>query len=117
EVGVIDVEPTRNTAWAQKLNITEVVSSFSTNFPAGQERVKNIRRAAEQTDNTILEPGQTFSLDKTLGRRTAENGYVRAPVYSDKDGFFEDFGGGASQFSTTLFNAAFIGGYKDISHT
>jgi len=117
EAKVIDLEPKRNTAWAQALNITEVVSSFSTNFTAGQERVKNIARAAEQVNNTVLEPGETFSLNETLGKRTAENGYVKAPVYSDSDGFFDDFGGGASQFSTTLFNAAFIGGYKDITHS
>lgn len=114
---VVEVEPKRNTRWAQSLNITEVVSSFSTNFTAGQARVKNIARAAEQVNNTIVEPGETFSLNQALGRRTAENGYVKAPVYSDADGFFEDFGGGASQFSTTLFNAAFIGGYEDITHT
>ncbi|MFN8015499.1 MAG: VanW family protein [Acidimicrobiia bacterium] len=109
--------PKHDTGWAKSLNITEVVSSFTTNFTAGQERVKNIRRAAEVVNNTVLEPGVTFSLNNKLGRRTAENGYVKAPVFSDKDGFFEDFGGGASQFSTTLFNAAFIGGYKDITHS
>ncbi len=117
EAKVIDLEPKRNTAWAQSLNITEMVSSFSTNFTPGQARVKNIARAAEQVNNIIVEPGETFSLNQTLGKRTAENGYVKAPVYSDADGFFEDFGGGASQFSTTLFNAAYIAGYKDVTHT
>lgn len=116
-IGVIEVQPAHDTTWAQKLNITEAVSSFSTNFTAGQLRVKNIRRAAEVVNNTIVEPGEIFSLNNKLGKRTAENGYVKAPVYSDADGFFEDFGGGASQFSTTLFNAAFIGGYKDVTHS
>ena len=117
QVNVIEKQPSRDTQWAQKLNITEPVSSFTTNFPAGQERVKNIRRAAEVVNNTVVAPGETFSLNAKLGRRTAESGYVKAPVYSDADGFFEDYGGGASQFSTTLFNAAFIGGYKDVTHT
>ncbi len=116
-VNVTEVEPERNTQWAQNLNITEVVSSFTTNFPAGQERIKNIRRAAEVTNNTVVVPGETFSLNAKLGRRTAESGYVKAPVFSSADGFFDDYGGGASQFSTTLFNAAFIGGYKDITHS
>lgn len=115
-IGVIDVQPARDTNWATKLNITEPVSSFSTNFTAGQIRVKNIRRAAEQVNNTVLAPGETFSLNEKLGKRTEENGYFKAPVFSDIDGFYEDYGGGASQFSTTLFNAAFIGGYKDIAH-
>ncbi len=116
-VNVIDVQPARDTAWAQKLNITETVSSYTTNFPAGQERIKNIRRAAEVVNNTVVVPGETFSLNDKLGRRTAENGYVKAPVYSTADGFFEDFGGGASQFSTTFFNAVYVGGYKDVAHS
>lgn len=117
QVSIRQIEPVRNTQWAQKLNITEAVGSFSTKFTAGQARVKNIAHAAEQVNNTILEPGEIFSLNQALGERSAENGYVKAPVYSDADGFFEDYGGGASQFSTTLFNAAFIAGYKDVTHT
>lgn len=116
-VAVSDLEPTHNTAWAQKLNITEPVSTFTTNFPAGQIRIKNITRAATVVNNTVIEPGQIFSLNQKLGKRTAESGYFKAPVYSSEDGFFEDYGGGASQFSTTMFNAAFIGGYKDITHS
>jgi len=110
-----EVQPERTTEWAQKLNITEQVSSFTTNHPAGQERVKNIHRAADVVNNTIVEPGQTFSLNDKLGPRTAANGYVKAPVYNQGE-FQEDFGGGVSQFTTTLYNATFFGGYKDVAH-
>ena len=114
---VVEKEPERSTEWAQSLNITQQVASYTTNYPAGQERVKNIQRAAQVVDNTIVPPGGTFSLNEVLGPRTAENGYVRAPVYSTDDGFFDDFGGGVSQFSTTMWNATFFAGYKDIAHT
>jgi vancomycin resistance protein YoaR len=57
-----------------------------------------------------------FSLNDTLGRRTPERGFVKAPViYSGE--FTEDYGGGVSQLSTTTFNAIFFGGYDDIEHT
>lgn len=115
-VGVVDVQPERNEEWARSLNITEQVSTFTTKFPAGQERVKNIRRAAEVVNNTIIEPGQAFSLNEKLGPRTAESGYVQAPVFAEARGFFDDFGGGVSQFSTTMFNAYYLGGYRDIAH-
>lgn len=110
-----EVAPTRTTEWAQKMNITKMVATFTTNHPAGQERVKNIHRAADVVNNTLVEPGETFSLNDKLGRRTAESGYVSAPVYVQGE-FQEDFGGGVSQFTTTLYNATFFGGYKDISH-
>jgi vancomycin resistance protein YoaR len=112
---VTDVQPAHDSAWAQNLHITQLVSTFTTPFPANQIRIKNIRRAAEVVNNTVLEPNQIFSLNDALGPRTAESGYVKAPAYAD--GFVEQYGGGASQFSTTLFNAAWVGGYRDITHT
>lgn len=115
--GTIDVQPRRDTAWAQSLNITQAVSSFTTYYPCCQARVKNIQHAASVLDGTIVEPGASFSLNEKLGKRSADNGYVMAPVYSTEDGFFDDYGGGVSQLSTTLWNATFFGGYHDIAHT
>lgn len=112
-----DVEPERNTAWAEGLNITELVSSFTTYHPCCQSRVTNIHQAADIVDGTIVEPGQVFSLNETLGPRTPERGFVKGGAYSKDEGFFEDYGGGVSQFTTTFFNAVFFGGYKDITHT
>lgn len=109
-----ETEPERDTEWAQSLGITELVSEFTTNHPAGQARVTNIHRAADIVNNTVVEPGEVFSLNDTVGARTAERGFVLAPViYGD---FSEDFGGGVSQLATTMFNAVFFGGYEDVSH-
>ena len=108
--------PAHDTAWAQGLGITEQVSSFTTKHNAGEARVKNIHLAADILNNTIVEPGAVFSLNDTLGRRTPERGFVKAPViYSGE--FTEDYGGGVSQLSTTTFNAVFFGGYEDVEHT
>lgn len=109
-----ETEPERDTEWAQSLGIRELVSEFTTNHPAGQARVTNIHRAADLLNNTVVEPGEVFSLNDSIGPRTAERGFVLAPViYGD---FSEDFGGGVSQLATTLFNAVFFGGYEDVSH-
>jgi vancomycin resistance protein YoaR len=114
---LVTTRPAHDTAWVQRLHITGLVSTFTTYHPAGQARVKNIHHAADVVNNTIVEPGHTFSLNAKLGQRSARSGYVRAPVFAADEGFFEDFGGGVSQFSTTLFNATFFGGYKDVTHT
>jgi vancomycin resistance protein YoaR len=110
-------QPARNTEWAQRLNITEMVSTFTTNHPAGQPRVRNIHRACDLVNGTIVEPGETFSLNNAVGPRTPERGFVLAPAFATDEGFFEAYGGGVSQFSTTVFNATFFGGYKDVKHT
>ncbi len=108
--------PAHDTAWAQKLGITRQVSTFTTNYLAGQPRVHNIHLAADTLDNTVVTPGQTFSLNAKLGQRTPQKGYVQAPIETE-DGFGQDYGGGISQLTTTLFNAVFFGGYVDVDHS
>lgn len=116
-VGLIDQPPGKTTEQLQALNIVEQVSTFTTNYPAGAERVKNIHRACDIVNNTLVEPGQIFSLNDTLGPRTPERGFVKAPAFATEEGFFDAYGGGVSQFSTTLFNATFFAGFKDVAHT
>jgi vancomycin resistance protein YoaR len=108
--------PAHDTKWAQALGITHQVSSFTTEHPPGQPRVHNIHLAADVLNGTVVEPGQTFSLNDKLGPRTAAKGYVKAPIIVE-DGFGEDYGGGISQLTTTLYNAVFFGGYVDVDHS
>jgi vancomycin resistance protein YoaR len=112
-----DVAPERSTEWAQKLNITELVSSFTTRYPSGQPRVTNIHRGADVINGTIIEPGQTFSLNQALGQRTLDKGYVEAPQIGADLSYEDSVGGGVSQLSTTLYNAVFFGCYEDVTHT
>ena len=109
--------PVHTTEWAQKLNITELVSSYTTEHPCCQPRVTNIHLGADTINNTVLEPGQTFSLNGALGPRTTDKGYQLAPGIGANLEFEDSVGGGVSQLSTTLFNAVFFGCYEDVTHT
>ncbi|HJR39247.1 MAG TPA: VanW family protein [Nocardioidaceae bacterium] len=100
---------------ARKLGITEVVSEFTTYFPHSDYRNTNLGRAAELINGTVLRPGETFSLNETVGERTAENGFAKGFIISDGV-YREDFGGGVSQVATTTFNAAFFAGLEDVEH-
>ena len=101
----------RGTAWAEELGIQERVSTFTTNYTAGQSRVTNIRLIAELSQGVILMPGEAFSLNEHVGQRTREKGFV--PAGTIVNGHLVDsVGGGISQFATTLFNAAFFGGLE-----
>jgi len=104
------VAPTRTEEAVAKLGIVEEVGSFTTNHPPGEPRVTNIHRMADIVEGAIIEPGGTFSLNGHVGPRTIEKGFVEAPVIDADYLFSKDVGGGVSQFSTTLFNAAFFGG-------
>lgn len=95
--------------WAKGLGVTQVVGEFTTKHPAGQPRVKNIHTISDATRGVLIAPGDTFSVNQFIGKRTAEKGYVVAPVIENGE-HSEDFGGGISQYATTLFNAAFFAG-------
>jgi vancomycin resistance protein YoaR len=108
-------EPDFTTADAKALGIKQKVSSFTTYYPYAEYRNTNIGRAAELVDGTVLAPGETFSLNDTVGERTRENGFTEGFIISD--GIFkEDLGGGVSQMATTTFNAMFFAGLEDVEH-
>lgn len=101
---------------AEKLKITEQVSTFFTPYTCCPGRVTNIRQAAEVLDGVIIPPNGVFSLNKELGQRTTERGFV--PAGQITAGKLEDaVGGGVSQVATTLYNAAFFAGLEIIDHT
>ena len=101
--------------WARTLGVKEPIGTFTTKHPAGQPRVKNIHRISDLTAGVLIAPGATYSVNDFVGRRTAEKGFVSAPVIEEGK-FSEDVGGGVSQYATTLFNAAFFGGLDIPDH-
>ncbi len=99
------------TAQARKTLPKEEISTFTTHLTDDAERTENIDTAARRLDGTYVKPGETFSLNARLGERTAAKGYNAAPVI-ENGRLVDDYGGGISQLSTTLFNAVFFSGAK-----
>jgi vancomycin resistance protein YoaR len=111
----VGIEPAFTTADAQALDIKEVVSTFTTHHPCCASRVKNIHTIANIVNGALIKPGETFSLNKFVGPRDTKRGFVEAPMIEDGL-FINSVGGGVSQFATTLYNAVFFAGLKDIEH-
>ena len=107
--------PKVTTAVAVGWRIKSPISTFTTQFPVNPPRTNNIKIAAARLNGTLIRPGGQFSLNATLGKRTAAKGYQEAPViYGGR--LVSDFGGGVSQVSTTTFNAAFFAGVRIDQH-
>ena len=103
------VSPDAGVAELESLGIVEEVSTFTTNHPCCGPRVTNIQRFADLMRGVIIRPGEDFSLNGHVGRRTIENGFVADQAIAN--GILEpQVGGGISQFATTFFNAAFFAG-------
>jgi vancomycin resistance protein YoaR len=54
-------------------------------------------------------PGETFSVNGTVGQRTTQKGFVEAGAIREGE-HVNEVGGGVSQFATTTFNAAYFAG-------
>ncbi|HEY4102374.1 MAG TPA: VanW family protein [Polyangiaceae bacterium] len=106
-------EPVLSTAQAEALGIKSLMGTYTTRHACCQPRVENIHHIADLLDGTVVKPGDTFSVNQTIGPRTQKNGFRPAPSIEDGD-MVDTVGGGVSQFATTLFNALFYGGYDII---
>lgn len=111
------VPPKTTTDDVSRLGIKERVSTFTTNFTGGAAapRTQNIYQIAREVDGAVVKPGEAFSLNGHTGPRGYAEGYKDAPVILNGK-LVPGVGGGASQFTTTLFNAAYYAGLEDVYH-
>lgn len=84
----------------------DLLGVCKTNYSASNKnRTTNLRLAAEKINGTVLLPGEEFSYNNVVGKRTVEAGYKNAATYSNGQ-VVDDIGGGICQISSTLYDAA-----------
>jgi len=100
-----------NSATAEQLGITELVSEQSTYFSGSStERINNILVAAARFHGLLIPPNSTFAFDDYLGDVSLDTGFAEALIiYGGRT--IRGVGGGVCQVSTTLFRAAYFGGF------
>lgn len=82
------------------------LSSHETEFSTKDEgRSINITRAAESINGKVVQPGEVFSFNETVGPTIERRGYKQSTVYVQGKKS-KGFGGGVCQVSTTLHQAA-----------
>lgn len=85
-----------------------LISSFSTKYDASnRNRSTNLEIAAKKINGKVLMPGEVFSFNKVVGKRTVEEGYRDAKIYAD-GGVVDGLAGGICQISSTLYNAVLL---------
>ena len=81
------------------------LSTCSTRYDATNlTRTNNLKIAINKINGVIVMPGETFSYNKTLGKRTYEAGYTDAAGYAGGK-VVQMIGGGICQISSTLYDA------------
>lgn len=105
------IKPTIAMEDAAKFGIKELVSQGVSNFRGSTAgRTQNIQTTTAAMDGIVVPPGGVFSFDQYLPEVVEANGYDDAYViFGDRTVLGP--GGGVCQVSTTVFRAAFWGGF------
>ena len=85
--------------------IKDVLGTYTTEYggsPYG--RKVNVANGASKINGSMVYPGETLSVYKTVSPFTKENGYALAGSYENGQ-TVQTYGGGICQVSTTLYNA------------
>ena len=94
----------------------DVLGSTSTPHSNNANRTANLELACKALNGVVLNPGETFSFNDTLGERTTGKGYKSAPAYSGDD-LVNQVGGGICQVSSTLYCSALLADLEIVSRT
>ena len=83
----------------------DTLGSFDTYYgSSAYGRRTNIEIATSKINGTVLMPGEEFSFNPVVGKRTAAAGFKPAPAYVGGK-TVQEYGGGICQVSSTLYNA------------
>lgn len=93
------------------------MGSWTSRYNAGNVgRSANVALAASRINGKVLLPGEVFSYDKTVGPRTAQNGFKSAGVYINNK-VEQGIGGGICQTSSTLYSAVLYANLEIVTRT
>ena len=104
EIDLILTEPEVTTQELEALLFQFVLGECTTSVGGTVSRINNVGLAASIINGKTLMPGEVFSYNETVGKRTIDRGFQAAPAYVN--GLtVDEIGGGICQVSSTLYLA------------
>ena len=85
----------------------DLLGECTTHVGGTAARVSNVKLASAAFDGTVLNSGDVFSYNETVGQRTVAKGYKAAPAYVQGE-TVDEIGGGVCQPSSTLYYACLL---------
>lgn len=99
----------------------DMLGAMSTRYTnSAENRCSNVRLCASKINEFIVYPGEEFSYNGVVGKRTEEAGFLPAPAYVGLDGeetVKDEIGGGACQVSSTLYAATLFAFLETVERT
>lgn len=91
---------------------TKLRAKFSTGYAnSARGRKNNVNRALADFNGMVVAPNEEVSFNDITGDKTPEKGYMKANIILNGI-YVEEYGGGACQASTTLYNAMLLAGME-----
>lgn len=91
----------------EEVYFRDVLGTCDTKHNDNENRNTNLRLICQILNDHVIQPGEEFSYNGVVGERTKERGFQPAPAYSGTR-LVQDYGGGACQVSTTLYNCLLL---------
>ena len=85
----------------------DLLGECTTHVGGTAARISNVKLASAAFDGAVLNSGDLFSYNETVGQRTVEKGYKAAPAYVQGE-TVDEIGGGVCQPSSTLYYACLL---------
>ena len=99
--------PSMDTDTLKSMLFRDKLATYTAYQSSSANRATNLRLACEALDGLILNPGDSFSYNDTLGQRTPEKGYKEAAAYMNGE-TVQSYGGGICQPSSALYYCTLI---------
>ena len=109
----VEIAPQVTVADLKKTVELRATAYTSISTTSTEERNNNIRRSFQLISGKVLQPGETFSFNDTVGERTEKNGFYPAIEYANGEHVM-GIGGGVCQASSTVYIAAVQAGLQII---
>ena len=101
------IEPEIKQGEMDKLLFRDVLSTYTAKSGSVSNRDVNLRLACEAVNGLVLQPGEVFDYNQTLGERTSEKGYKYGASYMGNK-TISTIGGGICQVSSTIYYCALM---------
>lgn len=100
-------EPEVTAADLKAVLFRDVLGEAKTHVSGSAGRIGNVKLSAQIINGLVLNSGETFSYNGSVGKRTADRGFKPAPAYV-KGETVDEIGGGICQTSSTLYLACLL---------
>lgn len=110
------IKPEITREMLEKNLFKDVLGEYATNVSGTSVRKNNVKLSGDKCNEVILLPGEEFSYNNVVGKRTKANGFGEAAAYLNGE-TVQEVGGGICQTSSTLYNAVLYANLKITERT